>query len=62
MYRNYGEYAEAMRFLKAIPIVSVDKIDTFLADLSDKKGFRFIGMSALANHQLESLKEKGVKS
>jgi len=57
-YKNYSEYAKAVSFLKSVPLIDVDKIDTFFVDLKDKRSFRFLSMSALADNLLQRLRKK----
>ena len=58
LYESYSEYSEAMNTLRAVPIIDARNIDSFLVDLNDRKSYRYLSMSAVANHLLRRLKDK----
>ncbi len=58
LYETYSEYWNAMNFLKTLPSVDTDKIDSLLVDLNDQTGFRHIGMSTIAERLLQRLKKE----
>jgi Lrp/AsnC family leucine-responsive transcriptional regulator len=60
LYESYSEYSKVRNILRAVPIIDVDQIDSFLADLNGKKSYRYLSMSAVANHLLQRLKDKSV--
>jgi len=61
-YQNYTEYSKATTFLRRVPLINADNIDTFLVDLNDKRSFRFLSLSALADRLLQRLEEKEASS
>lgn len=58
LYESYSEYSKMRNTLRAVPIVNVDQMDSFLVDLSGKKSYRFLSMSAVANRLLQRLKDE----
>jgi len=54
-YASFSEYCEALRLLKANPIVNVDNVDTFMVDLSNKTRYKILSMIPVANYLLERL-------
>jgi len=54
-YKDYSEYAKAMEFLRTIPIISANNIDTFMVDLSNEKNYRILSMSSIATNLLNRL-------
>jgi DNA-binding Lrp family transcriptional regulator len=57
-YENYSEYCEALKFLKANPVVNVDNVDTFMVDLRNKALYRVLSMAPIANYLLERLERE----
>jgi DNA-binding Lrp family transcriptional regulator len=56
-YRNYSDYIEVTRFLRAIPNIDANDFDAFLVDLNSP-GYRILSMSAIANQLLRCLEKK----
>ena len=57
-YENYGDYVEAMRLTRQIPLVNVETIQSFLVDLNDETNYRVLSMSAIAKHLQARLGKK----
>ena len=60
LYESYSEYSKVRNILRAVPIINVDKINSFFVDLNDKRSYRYLSMSAVANRLLQRLKDKSV--
>lgn len=60
LYENYSEYSKVRNILRAVPIIDVDKIKSFFVDLNDKRSYRYLSMSAVANRLVKRLKDKSV--
>jgi len=54
-YKDYSAYSEAMRLAKSLPYVSLDTLESFLVDLSDKTNYKMLTMSSIAEHLLKTM-------
>jgi DNA-binding Lrp family transcriptional regulator len=61
-YKDYSEYANAVRLARQIPFVNIDSMNSLLVDLNDKTNYRILSMSAIANHLLQRLERNGTKT
>ena len=54
LYKSYSEYVEALQAARQIPHVTIDSLESFLVDLSDKNNYRTMTMAQIARHILSS--------
>jgi len=53
-HKTYSEYAQYMSYLREFPHVKVDKIKSFVINLSDKGHFRYLTFSVFADYLLRT--------
>jgi DNA-binding Lrp family transcriptional regulator len=57
-YENYGDYVDAIKVTRQIPLVNVESIQSLLVDLNDETNYRVLSMSAIAKHLQARLGKK----
>ena len=57
-YENYGDYVEALKITRQIPLVNVESIQSLLVDLNDENNYRVLSMSPIAKHLQARLGKK----
>ena len=58
LYENFSEYLGAVGILREVPLIKADNIDSFLVDLRDRKSYRHLSMTIVANRLLQHLKDR----
>jgi DNA-binding Lrp family transcriptional regulator len=51
-YEDYAKYSKAMSLVKEVPFMKMNEVESFLVDLNEKRNYRLLSMSAIANHVL----------
>jgi DNA-binding Lrp family transcriptional regulator len=62
LYEDYAAYSRAMSLTREVPFIELDKIESFLVNLSDQSNYRILSMSAIANHILTLRKVESTSS
>ena len=57
-YKDYSDYADAMRITKELPFAKIDSIVGYLSDLNDKTNYRVLSLLPLASDLLQRVKKK----
>ena len=50
LYRDYAGYLEGLNFIRNLPNINADDVESFLIDLNDEDNFRMLSMAAAARH------------